>query len=377
MKDIGIYVHIPFCKSKCYYCDFNSYTNKNDLIENYVKALIDELSEKSSQNYRVNTIFIGGGTPSYIDERYIISIINQIKQNYYIIKDAEITIEANPGTVNKNKLEEYKKIGINRISIGLQTSNNEILKKIGRIHTFEQYLETIELVKKVGFKNINSDIIIGLPGQTIEDVNNTLKELIKLEIEHISVYSLIVEEGTKIKKMILNKEMTLPAENIERKMYWMAKKLLERSGYKHYEISNFSKPGFSSKHNLDCWNQKEYLGVGVSASSYIDGVRFSNISCSEEYINNINNKQFSQNTVTEEIQNKEDMQNEFMMLGLRKIDGVSIDDFINKFGTSPISIYKEKINNLEAKGLIEIKNNNIQLSDSGIDLANLVWQEFV
>lgn len=272
MKDnIGIYIHIPFCKSKCLYCDFFSVADGKKFEKKYVEALRNEIIKRISVNkngYHVNTIYIGGGTPSYIDEKNIYEILETIKNCCEIDENVEITIEANPGTVSQEKMEAYKKMGINRLSIGLQEKNDKLLKEIGRIHTNAEYLKTIEYANKAGLNNINTDIIIGLPNQTIYDVENTLNQLISLNLTHISIYSLIVEEGTKLEKLIDNGTLKLPDEEMERYMYWFAKRKLEENGYIHYEISNFSKIDYRSRHNVDCWNQKEYLGFGAGASSY-------------------------------------------------------------------------------------------------------------
>ena len=377
MKEIGIYIHIPFCKSKCYYCDFTSFPNKNDKVEEYIKCLLNEIIYNASKDYFVKTIYIGGGTPSFIDAKYISKIMKTIKQHYNIDENAEITIEANPGTVNEDKLKEYYQLGINRLSIGLQSANNDILKSIGRIHSYEQFERTINLAKRQGFNNINSDMIIGLPNQSLEDVTTTANKLISLGLQHISVYSLIVEENTKLDKLLNEGKIELPDEELERKMYWMVKKTLEEAGYIHYEISNFSRQGFQSKHNLDCWNQKEYLGFGVGASSYENDIRYSNVNCLEQYISNINNEDIEKNKIIEEIQNKEEKMNEYMMLGLRKIDGINIDDFENNFSEDPKEKYNKQIEKLKTAGLILYNPNAIKLTTKGIDLANLVWEEFV
>ena len=293
MNDIGLYIHIPFCKQKCYYCDFTSYCNKDDLIEQYIECLNKEIIEVGqgikkqlgNKYSEISTIYIGGGTPSYIDCKYIEEILNNIKDITKLDKQ-EITIEVNPGTVTKEKLKSYIGAGINRISIGMQETHNELLSSIGRIHSYKEFENTYKLARDVGFKNINVDVMIGLPNQTINNVEDTMNELIKLNPEHISVYSLIVEEKTPIEKMVLNKSITLPSEELERQMYWKVKEMLEKSEYKHYEISNFAKPEFESKHNTNCWKQKEYFGFGVAAHSYTDGARYSNTDKIEEYITN-------------------------------------------------------------------------------------------
>lgn len=379
MREIGIYVHIPFCMSKCIYCDFNSFAKKDECIELYIKSLIKEIEEyaKVNKDILVKTIYIGGGTPSYIKEKYIKEIINTIKQNFEIIKDAEITIEVNPGTVNKRKMECYYKSGINRLSIGLQSSNDKLLKLIGRVHKFEDFLETIRIAQAVGFTNINADCMIGLPTQNIYDIEETLNVLINLRLTHISVYSLIIEPNTPIEKKINSGELKLPDEEIERYMYWFAKRKLEENGYLHYEISNFAKPLFRSKHNLDCWNQKEYKGFGISASSYENGVRYTNIEKIDTYIQNIENGDIKANSIIEEKQDKEAMMKEYMLLGLRKITGVDINEFIKKFSISPLYKFNKEITKLLREGLIEVNEHSIRLSKKGLDLANIVWEEFV
>ena len=378
MKKLGIYVHIPFCMQKCYYCDFTSFTNKENFIDKYIKTLKLEIKNQSLKHkvekLKVSTIYIGGGTPSFIESKYIKEIINEIKQDFKInIQETEITIEINPGTITKQKLQDYKEAGINRISIGLQAMQNRLLKQIGRIHTYEEFLETYNLVKKLGFENVNIDLMIGLPNQTLEDINETILNVIKLKPNHISVYSLIIEEETPIEKMIYNGKMTLPNEDIERQMYWNIKKELERSGYKHYEISNFAKIGYESKHNLDCWNQEEYFGFGLAAHSYYNNIRYSNTDSLEKYIENGQEGE----KIVHEVQTKEDKEKEYMLLGLRKIDGVDITKFKDKFSENALYVFRKELEKLTKNELIEIDGNSIRLTNLGINLANLVWEEFV
>lgn len=380
-KELGIYLHIPFCKQKCNYCDFVSFSDKCDKIENYIECLKKEINRFDFSKYIVTTIYIGGGTPSFINSKYIKLIMNILYNKIDINKNKkdniEITIEVNPGTVTKEKLQDYKEAGINRLSIGLQTSQDGLLKQIGRIHSYKEFIETYKLAKEVGFKNINIDLMIGLPNQTIEDLKDSLNKIIKLNPNHISVYSLILEKGTKLFDQIEKKEFKLPDEELERNMYWYVKNMIELNGYNHYEISNFSKKGKESKHNLNCWNQEEYIGFGVGAHSYLDNIRFSNTSSLEDYINNINNDQFDKNRTIEEKQNKEDKQKEYMMLGFRKIEGINISKFKEKFIDNPIFLYKKQLNKLVEEGLIEIDSNYIKLTNKGIDFANLVFEEFV
>ena len=374
-KELGIYIHIPFCKSKCYYCDFISYTNKENYIEEYIKNIIEELKQYDLSNYNITTIYIGGGTPSFINEKYIVQLLRNLKtklsNNQTNFENMEITIEINPGTITKNKIEQYKKAGINRVSIGLQSTDNDLLKQIGRIHTYEEFLEAYEIIKEAGFENINIDLMIGLPNQTIQMLKTTLEEIKKLNPAHISVYSLIVEENTKIEKMIEKGELQLPDENSERQMYWYVKNTLELNGYKHYEISNFAKEGKQSKHNLNCWEQKEYIGLGASAHSYLNNVRYSNSAFTNEEDWDFNNK------TIEEQQTSQDQKREYMLLGLRKIDGVSINQFKQKFVENPIYLFRKEIQKLVEEKLIEVDGDNIHLTNKGLDLANLVWEEFI
>ena len=388
MREIGIYVHIPFCKQKCYYCDFKSYANKEELIEKYIKWLkyeIKEVGEGNKLDYEndldelvtVKTIYIGGGTPSYLDSKYIKEIIEEIRENFKLADKVEITIEVNPGTVNKTKLLDYINSGINRISIGLQSTDNELLKRIGRIHKYEDFLQTYNMAREVGFKNINVDLMLALPGQTIAKLEKGLKQVIDLQPEHISLYSLIIEDGTKIEKMLKNNEITLPDENIKRKMYWETKKVLEEAGYIHYEISNFAKEGYKSEHNWNCWSQKEYMGFGVAAHSYTNDVRFSNIDSIEEYIENYEQGNVTDNFVFHEKQTQSSKMKEYMMLGLRKIEGISIQEFKNKFVGNPLYIYRKELQKLVEEELIEIELDKIKLTKKGLDFANIVWEEFI
>ena len=407
-RELGIYIHIPFCQHKCDYCDFISFSNKQDFIENYIEAVKKEINNYFKdktilERYTVTTIYIGGGTPSYIDSKYICEIMevleNNLKQNKVKFEDMEITIEVNPGTVNKEKLEQYKKAKINRLSIGLQSTNNKILKEIGRIHTYEQFLETYQMAKQVGFDNINVDLMIGLPNQTIEDIKTSLNEVVQLNPTHISVYSLIVEEGTVIAEKVQNHQLQEMDEELERNMYWYVKNTLELNGYIHYEISNFAKEGKESKHNMNCWRQKEYIGIGLNAHSYLNYVRYTNTSEMEQYItrmnglngqivedilelsNNKEKENLEENIETayeiEEVQDVEDRKKEYMLLGLRTIEGVSISKFKEKYIDNPIFLYRKELEKLVEEKLVMIDGDDIRLTNKGLDLANLVWEEFI
>lgn len=381
MKNLGIYIHIPFCKKKCNYCDFISFSKNDETQKQYIDSLIKSIENNKQQNnfknYIVNTIYIGGGTPSYIDSKQIVKVVDKIKESFVVSEKAEITIEINPGTITEEKLLDYKSCDINRISIGCQATQTELLHMLGRIHNYEEFLNSYKLAKEVGFENINVDLMLGLPNQKIKDIENSVKEVLELNPKHISVYSLIIEKGTVIEQKISSGELSLPKEKEERSMYKKIKKLLEKNNYKHYEISNFAKEEFESKHNLACWNQEEYIGFGLASHSYFENKRFSNIENLEEYIKNCENNEFEKNIIIHEIQTEEDKKKEYMLLGLRKIDGVSISKFEQKFRINPLFYFRFEISKLEEKGLLEVDLDNIKLTKKGLDFANLVWEEFV
>ena len=387
MKNLGIYLHIPFCKKKCYYCDFVSYCNEENNINTYIECMqkeiefksleLNKFSKNNIEQFEINTIYIGGGTPSFIDSKYISKILKKIKEYFTVKKDCEITIEVNPDSVSLEKLIEYKNSGINRISIGLQSTKNKLLKEIGRVHNFEQFKQAYNNIKIAGFKNINIDLMIALPNQTLEDVEESLTEIMSLNPSHISVYSLILEDETKIFKEVKKGNLKLPDDELERKMYWNVKKSLEKNGFMQYEISNFSKPEKESKHNLNCWNQDEYLGIGVSAHSFFNNIRFSNTINLNDYIKNIQNDKYTKNQTIHEILSLDERKKEFMILGLRKIKGIEIKKFKEKFGENPIYIFRNQINKLVNENLIEIDGDFIRLTNKGLDLANIVWEEFI
>lgn len=288
MREIGIYIHIPFCVKKCIYCDFISYENKIELSQKYAQAVKNEISiqkkKLKNEDIKITTIYIGGGTPSYIESELIVDILKHLKKEFNITENIETTIELNPGSVTDKKIKDYISVGINRISIGLQSTNNELLYKLGRIHTYNRFLETYNLAITHGIKNINVDLMLGIPQQTREILEDSINRVIELKPQHISVYSLIVEEDTKLDKLVKSKKVILPNDIQEREMYWLVNKKLKKAGFVHYEISNYAKRGYESKHNVDCWSQKEYLGFGVAAHSYINKQRYSNTNSIEEYI---------------------------------------------------------------------------------------------
>ena len=372
MKEIGLYIHIPYCKRKCFYCDFISFSGKEDTIKKYVEAIKKDISDCKYTGFNIGTIYIGGGTPSFIDPQYISEIIAKVREKFIVTQNAEITIEVNPGTVTREKLMDYKKAGINRLSIGLQSTDNDTLKRIGRIHSYEDFVETYDMAREIGFDNINVDFMIALPGEDEWSVAIQISEIINLKPEHISCYSLILEDGTRLKEMVDSGEVELPTDEEERKMYWKMKELLEENGYEHYEISNFAIDSYESKHNTNCWKQKSYIGFGIAAHSYMNGVRYSNTTDLKQYLI----KSSKEIKTIHEKQNKEDMQKEYMMLGLRMLDGVKISEFKAKFGENPIFLFRKELEKLVNEELIEIDLDNIKLTNKGLDLANLVWEEF-
>ena len=379
MKNLGIYIHIPFCKKKCEYCDFVSFSGTQNMQEEYVEVLNLDIknSSKLVSDYEVDTIYFGGGTPSYIESKYIVDILKSIKDNYKVAKNAEITIEVNPGTVDKEKLMVYKEAGINRLSIGLQSTHDRLLELIGRIHNYDEFLDTYEYAVEVGFDNINVDLMLALPTQSLDEMVSSVRKIISLKPEHISLYSLILEEGTPLYQKVQTGKLELTDEKLERHMYWRTKQLLEQAGYKQYEISNFSKEGYESKHNMNCWKQNEYLGFGLAAHSYLNDKRFSRIKNIREYIKNINENNFDKNIIIEEEQDRESKAKEYMMLGFRKLEGISISEFERRFGVNPLFYFRFEISKLEKEGLIEVDLDNIKLTQRGLDLANLVFEEFV
>lgn len=373
MKDISLYIHVPFCKQKCFYCDFPSYANIDHLKDDYVNALCKEI-ENSKITYNIKSIFIGGGTPSYLDSKQLeklLKTINRLKLD----RNIEFTMEANPGTLDEEKLIVMKKGGINRISMGLQAVQNSLLKDIGRIHTFNIFEENFKLARKVGFENINLDLMFGLPSQTVGEWKESLEKISSLGPEHISAYSLILEEETAFHKLYEKNKLFLPSEEEEREMYQITKDILNSYGYKQYEISNYSKEGYECYHNKVYWRSEEYIGLGSSSASFIDGKRIKNVEDVKTYIEKINNEE----AVADEIyQNtKEDNMEEFMFMGLRLIEGIKMGEFKKRFNLDITEIYKEVIEKNISKNLLEIKGGNLRLTEKGIELSNYVMSDFI
>ena len=373
MKKIALYVHIPFCKQKCLYCDFPSYAGKERLEDDYIDALIKEIDIKCDKKI-IRSLFIGGGTPSYLSEKNLEKLLSTLSKLNYI-EDAEKTIECNPGTLTDEKLKVIKDYGINRISLGLQTTHNNLLKDIGRIHTIEEFNKNYKKIRDFGFKNVNIDIMFGLPNQSVSDYKQTLNDIVKLNPEHISCYSLIIEEETPFYNMYEKELLDLPNENDEREMYKLTKDILEANGYHQYEISNYAKDSLECYHNKIYWKCDEYLGVGVSASSYIDEKRIKNIDSISEYIEKIRNGEDVSDEVLENTI-KEDME-EFMFLGLRMIKGISKNEFKKRFKKDIYDVYGEVISDNIKKGLLKEDEKNVSLTEKGIEVSNWVMSEFI
>ena len=378
MRPLEIYIHIPFCISKCKYCDFKSAPSCPKERSDYVESLCEKIRsyEEFAKAYRVVSIFIGGGTPSILDAGQMREIFKTIKETFTLsdcsfdMDNAEITVEMNPGTVTMEKLIAYRECGVNRLSIGLQSVNNHELKALGRIHTYEEFLETYQMAREAGFKNINIDLISAIPHQTVESWKNTLHTVCKLNPEHISAYSLIIEEGTPFYERYGDGEHgdELPSEEDERQKYYDTREILASYGYERYEISNYAKPGYECRHNLGYWERCEYLGIGTGAASLIGNQRWSQGELMSEG-----------DAVTVEIEEltRENEMEEFMFLGLRKMKGVSKEKFGELFGISMEEIYGDVIKIMKFKGLIEEVDGDIRLTEAGIDVSNYVMSEFL
>lgn len=377
MKNISLYIHIPFCKSKCNYCDFLSFDNKDSVKREYVNALINEIKSYSeiAKEYSVKSIFIGGGTPSILSCSDIEKIFDSLKLYYNIDKDAEITIEANPGTLDEEKIKVLLSSEVNRISMGLQSCTNGLLKKLGRIHTWEEFLNNYNMIRNSGFDNINIDLMFALPNQTISDIENDLKKIISLRPEHISYYSLIIEEGTKFSRLYDDNKLVLPAEDVERDMYWLIHDTLQDNGYKHYEISNYALDNRECYHNKVYWKEEEYIGMGLGASSYFEGFRYKNINNLSNYID-INGDISKLKESTEKISKKTSIE-EYMFLGLRLLEGIDKIDFYNRWGHEIEYYYKDVIQELIEKGLIIEDGCRLRLTKKGIDVSNFALSMFL
>ncbi len=381
-KYLSLYVHVPFCVRKCLYCDFLSFDTREELIGKYFEALEKEITYSSEKykDYEVKSVFFGGGTPSFPDSKYICDIMTAIKKNFSVCEQAEITLEMNPGTVTFDKLIDYRVAGINRISIGAQSLNDGELKCLGRIHDADTFLDTFKLVREAGFENVNVDLMSAIPDQTVESYLETLEKVAELSPEHISAYSLIVEEGTPFFDMDLN----LVDEEDERKMYHETMRILSEHGYHRYEISNYAKDGYECYHNKVYWQYGFYLGLGLGASSMVDYVRWRNTTNLDKYLAASKDKKMPEK-ICRELQELEepDRMEEFMFMGLRMNEGVSYNRFSELFGANIEDVYGEVITKYCKWTLLEkVETNNgedtsIRLTEEGMDVSNTVMADFM
>lgn len=395
-----LYIHIPFCAHKCGYCDFLSFAAPERSYRGYVDKLIEEIYGQSKyfRGNHVTTVFVGGGTPSMLPSEMVEELFAVLYECFAIDFDAEITIEANPGTLTMDKLETYRQSGINRLSLGLQSTDDQELKTLGRIHTFEGFLKSYQRARQVGFANINVDLMSALPGQTVHSWKNTLRKVTMLKPEHISAYSLMIEEGTPFYERygpanvrrydrLWAKNKTeggpqwaawppLPTEDEDREMYHLTKEFLAAQGYNRYEISNYAKAGSECLHNIGYWTGVDYLGLGLGASSYIDGCRYCNTPDLREYLSLDWKRPGAAVRNVQELTLEEKME-EFMFLGLRMARGVSGSEFLGRFGRNMWNIYEAPLKKLKAQGLIEVEAPWVRLSQLGIDVSNQVLSEFL
>ena len=381
MKNLELYVHIPFCFKKCAYCDFLSFSCDEKVQIAYADALIREIEFYGSQmkDYFVTTIFVGGGTPTWLNEDKMVEILDTIYTYFNVSGDAEISMECNPGTVTMSKLEKYRKAGVNRLSIGLQSADDEELEILGRIHTFEKFVKTYEMARTAGFANINVDLMSGIPYQTAEKFLHTLQKVVRLKPNHISAYSLIIEKGTpfyeRYKFDMVKQEAgmdtdVLPTEDEVYRITKLTQQYLAQMGYEQYEISNFAQPGFECMHNIGYWTRENYLGLGLGAASMLNNVRYTNTSDLHAYLE-------GELRVEEMPVSRKAQMEEFMFLGLRMNSGVTRQQFQDVFGIPIEGIYKDALEHLKVEGLLEISAGRIALTEKGQDLSNYALAQFL
>jgi oxygen-independent coproporphyrinogen-3 oxidase len=363
----ALYIHIPFCVRKCLYCDFYSISDLS-LQDDYIDALISEI--KRIEDKKLKSIFIGGGTPTVLSKNNLEKLLRSLSKFQF----TEFTVEANPGTLEKEKLIVLKEYGVNRLSIGLQAVQDKILKSLGRIHTFSDFLENYEMARKIGFNNINVDLMFDIPGQEMDDWKETLEKIAEIKPEHLSCYSLIIEEGTPFYELYNMGQLNVADENIDREMYHYSVNFLKSKGFVHYEISNFALPGYECIHNLTYWNEEEYYGVGASAHSFIDKYRYYNVDDVKKYVNLVYNDEAKREKI---FISKKDEMSEFMILGLRKIKGVSKEVFNKRFSDDVYNVFGQEISKLIEQGLLMDDGKNIFLTIRGLDIANQVFMRFI
>lgn len=376
-KDLGLYIHIPFCVKKCEYCDFLSWNAGEEERQQYVAALLSEIESyrEFAKGYRVSTIFIGGGTPSVLLPKQMEDILQKIYEIFELERRPEITIEVNPGTVDEEKLQCYKANGVNRLSMGLQSVKDEKLRLLGRIHTYQEFAESYELARKVGFDNISIDLISSVPGQTLQEWKEELEIAAVQNPEHISVYQLIIEEGTPFYEKYAEHPELLPDEETSREIYLWTGRFLKEAGYEQYEISNYAKPGKESRHNLKYWERGDYLGLGLGAASMVRNIRMSNTKDMRTYLERCDKPK----TMREDVQFLEEprQMEEFMFLGLRKTRGVSKKEFKRIFGREMDMVYEKALHKCLENGMLLEHKDRIFLSEEGTLLSNMVLSEFL
>ena len=376
-KDLGLYIHIPFCVKKCEYCDFLSWNAGEEERQQYVAALLSEIESyrEFAKGYRVSTIFIGGGTPSVLLPKQMEDILQKIYEIFELERRAEITIEVNPGTVDEEKLQCYKENGVNRLSMGLQSVKDEKLRLLGRIHTYQEFVESYELARKAGFDNISIDLISSVPGQTLQEWKEELETAAAQNPEHISVYQLIIEERTPFYEKYAEHPELLPDEETSREIYLWTGKFLKEAGYEQYEISNYAKPGKESRHNLKYWERGDYLGLGLGAASMVRNIRMSNTKDMRTYLERCDKPK----TMREDVQFLEEprQMEEFMFLGLRKTRGVSKKEFKRIFGREMDMVYEKALHKCLENGMLLEHKDRIFLSEEGTLLSNMVLSEFL
>lgn len=377
MKTLGLYLHVPFCVQKCHYCDFLSAPAGEETIAAYGRTMIKEIKQTATQydEYLVDTIFWGGGTPSLMPAELLTDIMHTISSSFHITDEAEVTLECNPGTVTKENLKKIRACGINRLSFGLQSTDDEDLKRLGRIHTYDMFLQSYQAAREVGFENINIDLMTSLPGQNAERFRKCLEQVVALQPEHISVYSLIIEEGTLFYRWYEEEggrgKLSLPQEDEDRRIYHETLQYLQRHGYDRYEISNYAKCGRESRHNIKYWNRSEYLGLGLGSSSMVGNVRWHETNDLEEYLSG-NFLKYEKEQLSEK-----DCMSEFMFLGLRMMKGVSRKAFYQAFQKNLDVVYGDIILKHKKNGLLAEKDGNILLTEKGIDISNYVMSDFI
>lgn len=371
------YIHIPFCTHICHYCDFNKFFIKNQPVEQYIDMLGMEMELMGLNKHHtpLRTLFIGGGTPTALSEKQLEQLMMLINAHIPLAEDCEFTVEANPGDLTRQKVKILKEGGVNRLSLGVQTFNEELLQKIGRSHKVSDVYETIELAKMQGFDNISVDLIYALPGQQLNDFKDTLSKAVALELPHLSSYSLIIEPKTVFYTLMNKGKLSLPGEDLEADMYEYVMNFLQQSGYHQYEISNYSKPGYESRHNLVYWDNEEYYGIGAGAHGYANGFRYANFGPLKKYVTLL--EEGTRPILEQADVTKAQQMEEEMFLGLRKTAGISIPRFTERFNVSPKEVFGDKINQQKSLLLLEETENRLRLTKKGKLLGNEVFQSFL